>query len=96
MTRRLNRMNLYSMNDIKQYKSDQRETLKVLIQDEIIQITEDIVKLKGLYSSVLSSAEVEKGILRSLSWILQTAMVVQVYQGHTDRSKSPALLFRIN
>ena len=61
MTLRLNRMNLYSMNGIKQYES-QCETLKVLIQDEIIQITEDIVKLKGLYSSVLSSAEVEKGI----------------------------------
>ena len=55
-------MNLYSMYSIKRHESHKHETLKVLIQDEIIQITEDIVKLKGLYSSVLSSAEVEKGI----------------------------------
>ena len=52
---------------IKRQQSLQRETFTVLIQDEIIQITADIVKLKGLYSSVLSSAEVEKGILRILS-----------------------------
>ena len=43
------------------------ETWKVLIQDEIIQIAEDIVKLKGLYSSVLASAEVEKGTIPSKS-----------------------------
>ena len=71
MTHRLNRMNLYSMYGIKRHESHKRETLKVLIQDEIIQITEDIVKLKGLYSSVLSSAEVEKGILGSLSLVYQ-------------------------
>ena len=50
------------MYGIKGHESKKRGTLKVLIKDEIIQITEDIVKLKGLYSSVLSSAEVEKGI----------------------------------
>ena len=62
LSHRLNRMNLYSLYGIKRHENHKRETLKVLIQDEIIQITEDIVKLKGLYSSVLSSAEVEKGI----------------------------------